>query len=58
MFTTFGLMVAVMINDEVYESVPAVFDTKQECLAYEKTITKDYYETSCFKGTFKTEKNK
>lgn len=58
MFTAYALMVSVMINGEVYESVPFVFDTKQECLAYEKTVTKDYYETACFKATFKTEKNK
>lgn len=56
MFTAFGLMVAVMINGEVYESVPAVFDTEQECLSYEQTVTKDYYETACFKGTFKENK--
>lgn len=59
MFTAYALMVSVIINGEVYESVPAVFDTKQECLAYEKAVTKDhasaYYETACFKGTFKTE---
>jgi len=55
MFSAYALMVAVMINGEVYESVPFVFDTKQECLAYEKAVTKDYYETKCFKGTFKTE---
>lgn len=52
LISAFGLMVAVIINGDVYESVPFVFDTKQECLAYEKTVTKDYYETACFKGTF------
>jgi hypothetical protein len=53
MFTAFGLMVVVIVNGEKYESVPQVFDTKKECIAYEKTVTKNYYETKCFKGVFK-----
>ncbi len=52
MITAFGLMVVTLLNGTTYESVPAVFDTEEECLAYEQTVTKDYYETKCFEGTF------
>ncbi len=52
MITAFGLMVVTLLNGTTYESVSAVFDTEEECLAYEQTVTKDYYETKCFEGTF------
>lgn len=31
MITAFGLMVVSLLNGTTYESVPAVFDTKEEC---------------------------
>lgn len=53
MFTAFGLMVVTLVGGNTYTDVPAVFDTEQECLAYEQTVTQNYYETSCFEGVFK-----
>lgn len=52
MITAFGLMVVTLLNGNTYESVPVIFDAKEECLAYEQTVTKGYYETKCFEGTF------
>lgn len=54
MFSAIGLYIAVIINGEVWEAVPAVFPTVQGCLDAQKLYTKDIVlESGCYKGTFK-----
>ncbi len=54
MFTAFGLYVAIITsNGDIEESVPYVYDTLTECMAQEKLISAQVYESACFQGTFK-----
>lgn len=58
MITAFGLYIAVMINGEIQESIPSVFDTKEQCLQEEKLYTKEIVvESKCFKGVFVSKEN-
>lgn len=51
MFTAIGLYVVVMLNGEEHYSVPAVYDTVNECLEAEKAYT-NVVESGCFEGEF------
>ena len=51
--TGFALYIAVLVNGEEYEAIPAVYSTVEECLENEKLYTAEIVEaSSCFHGEF------
>lgn len=44
----FALWIAVMLNNEVHESIPAVFDTFEECSNYEQQYKEIVMESQCY----------
>jgi hypothetical protein len=56
MLTGWVLWIAVIINGERYEALPAVYDTAEECELARKLYGDSVDDSACYYGTVKQNK--
>lgn len=52
MFNAFALYIAVIINGQVWEAIPVVYETETQCLSAQEMYKDIVIDSHCFKGTF------
>lgn len=56
MFNAFALYIAVIINGDVWEAVPMVYETEAQCLSAQEMYKDIVVDSQCFQATYVNKK--